>query len=536
MNLFSSASIDNAPRRRSPRLQSTPSTSIPPSSRVTEDRRIVKEEKEKSSKGSHYYDFGGPIGCLFLIIFLPLVSLFFAVACQDKIKCIRYDELKSFINVIPPFVFSFKPFASFRCASYSSWWPSLPNVWNMEAQIIVVGYLIAQAILYIIIPGEIVEGLEIKKLGGAKLKYKLNGHTQFVITLLLLSIGYPVFNFKERKFLGMKSYPLHHLYDMYIPLITSCILTSFFFSLFLYIYSFRRNDTKINKTEERRESLSSSSNTNKYDKHESIRNKVILSDTGNTGNIFVDFFMGRELNPRIVHKLLDLKVFLDLRPPLIGWTILNICYISKEMHMKNYASLPLILLTIFQGIYTYDALIFESAILSSMDITTEGLGFMLVFGDIVWVPFMYSLQGRYLVHSTPNFCCFTLLFFSLIFFLGYWIFRSSNLEKHRFRTNPNDQSVAHLKYITTKNGRKLLISGWWGAARKINYLGDMIIGLAFCLLTGWSSPIPFFYFPYIICLLAHRAWRDDRECAKKYGEDWIRYKRHVNSLFIPYIF
>lgn len=36
-----------------------------------------------------------------------------------------------------------------------------------------------------------------------------------------------------------------------------------------------------------------------------------------------------------------------------------------------------------------------------MDITTEGFGFMLAFGDLTWVPFTYSLQARYLVdHPT----------------------------------------------------------------------------------------------------------------------------------------
>ena len=27
-----------------------------------------------------------------------------------------------------------------------------------------------------------------------------------------------------------------------------------------------------------------------------------------------------------------------------------------------------------------------------MDITTDGFGFMLAFGDLAWVPFIYSLQ------------------------------------------------------------------------------------------------------------------------------------------------
>ena len=44
------------------------------------------------------------------------------------------------------------------------------------------------------------------------------------------------------------------------------------------------------------------------------------------------------------------------------------------------------------GLYVWDALYHERAILTTMDITTDGFGFMLAFGDLVWVPFTYSLQ------------------------------------------------------------------------------------------------------------------------------------------------
>lgn len=36
-----------------------------------------------------------------------------------------------------------------------------------------------------------------------------------------------------------------------------------------------------------------------------------------------------------------------------------------------------------------------------MDIIHDGFGFMLAFGDLVWVPFVYSLQAFYLV-GHPN--------------------------------------------------------------------------------------------------------------------------------------
>lgn len=54
------------------------------------------------------------------------------------------------------------------------------------------------------------------------------------------------------------------------------------------------------------------------------------------------------------------------------------------------------LVTFTQVVYVFDALYAESAILTTMDITTDGFGFMLAFGDLAWVPFTYSLQARYL--------------------------------------------------------------------------------------------------------------------------------------------
>lgn len=51
-----------------------------------------------------------------------------------------------------------------------------------------------------------------------------------------------------------------------------------------------------------------------------------------------------------------------------------------------------ILVIVFHAIYVLDGLYLEKAILTTMDITTDGFGFMLVFGDLVWVPFTYSLQ------------------------------------------------------------------------------------------------------------------------------------------------
>lgn len=59
------------------------------------------------------------------------------------------------------------------------------------------------------------------------------------------------------------------------------------------------------------------------------------------------------------------------------------------------------------------------------------------------------------------------------------------------------------------------------------------MGLSWCMLTGFSSPVPYFYSIYFGILLVHRAYRDDHNCAIKYGADWNAYKSKVPSLFIP---
>ena len=74
--------------------------------------------------------------------------------------------------------------------------------------------------------------------------------------------------------------------------------------------------------------------------------------------------------------------------------------LGAQLHMLGYNGrhVPLNLhLNVHQGLYVLDALWFERAILTTMDITSDGFGFMLAFGDLAWVPFTYTLQARYLV-------------------------------------------------------------------------------------------------------------------------------------------
>ena len=59
--------------------------------------------------------------------------------------------------------------------------------------------------------------------------------------------------------------------------------------------------------------------------------------------------------------------------------------------------------------------------------------------------------------------------------VGFLTFRGSNSQKNTFRTHPQHSSVRHLKTLQTERGTKLIISGWWGIARHINYTGDWLM-------------------------------------------------------------
>mmetsp|Transcript_53487 Transcript_53487/g.86610 ORF Transcript_53487/g.86610 Transcript_53487/m.86610 type:complete len:123 (+) Transcript_53487:573-941(+) len=70
---------------------------------------------------------------------------------------------------------------------------------------------------------------------------------------------------------------------------------------------------------------------------------------------------------------------------------------AKEKELKGHNSTSMYIVNAFQGLYVWDALYDEEAVLTTMDVTTDGFGFMLCFGDLAWVPFTYSLPARYLV-------------------------------------------------------------------------------------------------------------------------------------------
>ncbi|KGL85428.1 Lamin-B receptor [Tinamus guttatus] len=369
--------------------------------------------------------------------------------------------------------------------------PAWESLWETKVFGIILLWFFLQALFYLLPIGKVVEGLPLSN--GRKLQYRINGFYAFVLTAA--SVGALLYFQLE----------LTYLYDHFLQFAVSAAAFSMGLSIFLYLRSLRTPEEE-------------------------------LAPGGNSGYLVYDFFTGHELNPRI--GSFDLKYFCELRPGLIGWIVINLAMLLAEMKLHNQStpSLAMVLVNSFQLLYVVDALWNEEAVLTTMDITHDGFGFMLAFGDLVWVPFVYSLQAFYLVSHPTAVSWPAASAITILNCIGYYIFRSANSQKNKFRRNPADPKLAYLKVIPTATGKGLLVTGWWGFVRHPNYLGDIIMALAWSLPCGFNHILPYFYVIYFICLLIHREARDEHHCKKKYGLAWERYCQRVPYRIFPYIY
>uniref|UniRef100_A0A8C4Q6G3 Delta(14)-sterol reductase TM7SF2 n=1 Tax=Eptatretus burgeri TaxID=7764 RepID=A0A8C4Q6G3_EPTBU len=332
--------------------------------------------------------------------------------------------------------------------------PSMAQLWNTRIFLIYIGWVVFQTALYALPLGKVVEGLPLRN--GQKLKYRVNGFHALVLTAITVGL---------LRYCGAD---VALLYDHILHFAVSAALVSFLLSLFLYYRALHVPSSE-------------------------------LAPAGNTGDHIYDWFLGHELNPRF--GSFDLKYFCELRPGLIGWALLDVAYLLKEDQMRGVVSLPMVLVCCFQLLYIGDALWHEECLLSTMDIVREGFGFMLAFGDLAWVPFVYSLQGVFLLTHPRNLHWTAAILIFLLKTAGYMVFRGSNSEKNTFRKNPKDPRVSNLLTIPTSTGKQLLISGWWGILRHPNYLGDLMMALSWSLPCGKPSFSSIFHFPSKLDLL-----------------------------------
>ena len=242
------------------------------------------------------------------------------------------------------------------------------------------------------------------------------------------------------------------------------------------------------------------------------------------------FFFGVDLNPKWLG--VDLKLF-AYRPSLIGLALFNASFAVVQYETYGGLTLAMALYQVFTFLYVLNYFQFEYGMIHTWDLISERFGWMLIWGDYVLVPFFYCIAGWWLIHPSEPLSPAGATAIISLFAFGFWLFRGANEQKHRFKRDPDVRIWG--QPARSLDGR-LLVSGFWGIGRHLNYSGEICVYLAFTLTTGLASLVPYLLPAWLMGLLWHRSRRDERRCRAKYGELWERYTQRVRFSMLPFVY
>jgi 7-dehydrocholesterol reductase len=267
------------------------------------------------------------------------------------------------------------------------------------------------------------------------------------------------------------------------------------------------------------------------------------------------FYRGLEFHPRIGG--VDIKQLTNCRFGMIFWQVIIIIFAFFSYYSGGF-NVAMWVTVVLQTIYIAKFFWWETGYFNTLDITLDRAGYYICWGCLVFLPAFYTFTCYYLANNPSM---ISGLMGSVILLLGCWFIWMNykvDKEKEDFKANPDckiwgkkaefiapfhhsvvkgaDPQNAGINPEEGKKPSKLLVSGWWGKSRHMNYTYE--IGLSGC----WSvvgAPLgiaPFAYLGYIIALLVHRIYRDEDKCRVKYGKYWDEYCKRVPARLIPGIY
>jgi delta14-sterol reductase len=265
---------------------------------------------------------------------------------------------------------------------------------------------------------------------------------------------------------------------------------------------------------------------------------VVLPFPAVRKNFIADFYLGRKENLQFREGRVDAKMWLYL----FGAIMLELNVLSFTAHhimvFGEQSSPGIIISAILLTYFIIDYMIFERVHLYTYDLFAERVGFKLGWGCIVFYSYFYSVGLWSTVdlpnQQTPN---WLLTLYVVLFFTGWSLARGANMQKYFFKTNP-EKSFLWIVPETISDGNKtLLVNGFWGVSRHVNYLGEILMSTGIILCIGHPGLIwPWLYPLYYVALLFTRQYYDDKRCALKYGELWSEYVQKVPHRIIPFIY
>ncbi|KTD60405.1 7-dehydrocholesterol reductase [Legionella sainthelensi] len=378
---------------------------------------------------------------------------------------------------------------------YSIW---QPYFWGSAiAWKIIATFIVFELALMRLLPGKIFHG-PISPKGNVPV-YKDNGLFAFIVTMATFCIAS----------LGFNVFSASLLYDNLGALLGALNILSLIFCVFLYLKG---------------------------------RFFPSSTDSGITKNILFDYYWGTELYPQVFGW--HIKKFITCRFGMMSWGLFLISYCAKQAEL-GVLSNSMLISVFLQFVYLSKFYMWEKGYLRSLDMMHDRAGFYICWGCMVWVPCVYTSPSMYLVLHPIH---LPFVWAILILFLGFasiMINYLADRQRLMARATQGDCTIWGKKpvtvlahYKTTEGDKKqtiLLASGWWGVARHFHYIPELA-GTFF-----WSVPAlfenfsPYFYLSFLTVLLFDRAFRDDKRCATKYGQDWKKYCELVPYKIVPFL-
>ena len=256
---------------------------------------------------------------------------------------------------------------------------------------------------------------------------------------------------------------------------------------------------------------------------------------------FFKFYRGLNFHPKIAN--VDVKQLTNCRFGMIAWQLIIIIFAFFSYYTSGFNTamwVTVILQTIYIGKFFY----WETGYFNTLDITLDRAGYYICWGCLVFVPAFYTFTTYYLINNPVN---ISLLTGSIIFILGIlftYLNYQVDQQKEEFKKNSNTiiwgkpaeyMEVKYEKDWKKKDG-KLLLSGWWGLSRHMNYTFEILLSSCWSVVAYQNGFTPFIYVAYIIALLVHRIYRDEEKCKDKYDKYWDKYCERVKFRLIPGIY
>ena len=236
--------------------------------------------------------------------------------------------------------------------------------------------------------------------------------------------------------------------------------------------------------------------------------------------------MGSILYPRI--GIVDIKMIAECRWSWLTLMLLTLSCATRQYEQLGFVSKEMWLMILAHWLYSNATVKGEHYIPCTWDMFHEKFGWMLNFWNIAGVPYLYCFNSFYILKNqeviSKSSNTFVVAIIYVLLLLGYYIFDSANSQKatiklpgikrNTFPQVPWGVLQQPIRYIHTPKG-DLLVDGWYAFARKLQYTGDIMMSLAWGLVCGFGSALPYFYAFFFICMIIHRQSRDEVRCKAK---------------------